>query len=164
MIVYIAKIYSEKGKSALEKSFKKRLLNPDNLPIYIFPFCLFSKSFYNDKAVFIGELNNGEFDFNTRSKLIATRTRLPISLTGAIKDNGIEIKYQIPNFAILIILSCLIVDLFFVTNANNLDNVFYLIAGLFVVRYLLMIIKIQSIFKNICKADTVHNLQTQTKK
>lgn len=147
MIVYKTKIYSEKGKSTLEKSLTERLLNLDNPPIYIFPFCLFSRSFYKDKAVFIGEITNGEFDFDTRSKLIATRTRLPISLKGAIKDNEIEIKYQIPNFAILIILSCLIVDLFFVTSPSNLDNVFYFIAGLLVVRYLFLIIKIPSILK-----------------
>ncbi len=163
MIVYKTKIYSEKGKSELEKSLKGKLLNLDNPPIYIFPFCLFSRSFYKDKAVFIGKITNGEFDFDTRSKLIATRTRLPISLKGAIKDNEIEIKYQIPNFAILIILSCFIVDLFFVTSPSNLDNVFYFIAGLLVVRYLFLIIKIQSIFKNICKTNTVSNVQRQLK-
>jgi hypothetical protein len=164
MIVYKTKIYSEKSKSALEKSLTKRLLSLDNPPIYIFPFCLFSKSFYNDKAIFDGKLSNGEFDFDTRSKLIATRTRLPVSLKGAIKDNEIEIKYQIPNFAIIIILSCLIVDLFFVISPSNLDNVFYLITGLLVVRYLFLIIKIQSVFKIICKADMNRNLQIQTKK
>lgn len=141
----------------------ERLLNLDNPPIYVFPFFLFSKSFYKDKAVFIGELSNGKFDFDTRSKLIATQTRLPILLKGAIKDNEIEIKYQIPNFAILIILSCLIVDLFFVKSPSNLDNVFYFIAGLLVVRYLFLVIKIQSIFKNICKVSTVHNVQTLKK-
>ncbi|MGV8091058.1 MAG: hypothetical protein AB2L24_04250 [Mangrovibacterium sp.] len=163
MIVYKTRIYSEKGKSALKKSLTERLLNHDNPPIYIFPFCLFSRSFYKDKAVFIGELSNGEFDFDTRNKLIATRTRLPISLKGAIKDNEIEIKYQIPNFAILIILSCVIVDLLFVKSPSNLDNVFYFIAGLLVVRYLFLVIKIQNIFKNISKVDIVRNVQTLNK-
>ena len=164
MIVYKPIIYSEKGKSVLEKSLTGRLLKHDNPPIYTFPFCLFSRSFYKDKAVFVGELNNGVFDFETRSKLIATRTRLPISLKGAINDNEIVIKFQIPNFAILIILSCLIVDLFFVTNPSNLDNVFYFIASLLVVRYLFLIVKIQSIFKNITKTKTVGNMQTQIEK
>ena len=163
MIVYKSKIYSEKGKSALGKSLTKRLLNLDNPPIYIFPFCLFSRSFYKDRAVFIGKINNGEFDFTTRSKLIATRTRLPILLKGTIKDNEIEIKYQIPNFAILIVLSCLVVDILFATSQSNLNNVFYFIAGLFVARYLFMIFKIQSTFKNISNADTLKNIQTQTK-
>ena len=163
MIVYKTKIFTEKGKSELKKSLKERSLNLDNPPIYVFPFCLFSRSFYKDKAVFIGQITNGEFDFNTRSKLIATRTRLPISLKGAIKDNEIEIKYQIPNFVILIILSCLIVELFLETNTSKMDNVFYFIAGLFIVRYLFMIIKIQRIFKNICKTDNARALQVQTK-
>lgn len=163
MIVYKAKIYSEKGKSVLKKALTKRILNLDNPPIYVFPFCLFSKSFYNDKAIFVGKLSNGEFDFETRSKLIATRTRLPISLKGAIKNNEIEIKYQIPNFTILIILSCLLLDLFFVTVQSKFDNVFYFIAGLLAVRYLFQIIKIQIIFKGLCKTDSLRNVQTQAK-
>lgn len=62
MIAYKTRINSKKGKSELEKSLSERLLNPDTPPIYIFPFCLFSKSFYKDKAVFIGKIKNGEFD------------------------------------------------------------------------------------------------------
>ncbi|MCP4977787.1 MAG: hypothetical protein GY931_16680 [Maribacter sp.] len=118
MIVYKTRIHSKKNKLKLEKSLTERLLSLDNPSIYIFPYSLFSSSFYKDKAVFIGKIVNGEFNLETRSKLIATRSRLPISLKCAIKDNEMEIKYQIPNFAILIILSCLIVDLFFVTNSG----------------------------------------------
>ena len=138
MIVYKTRIYSEKGKTSLEKSLTERLLNLDNPPIYIFPFCLFYKSFYKDKAVFIGKIINGKFNLETRSKIIATMARMPISLTGVVNDNEIEIKYQIPNYVIFIVLACILADLLIVTKTSRLNNAFYAIAGIYIVRYIFL--------------------------
>jgi len=156
MIVFKAKIYSNNDKVFLENSIKQKLLIPHESPLYIFPFCLFSKSFYRDlkqskDGLFVGEVINRQFELSLTSKVFSTRTWMPVMVKGSIEDNEMAIKYRIPNYILFSIISLALADFVFITKSNNLDNILFFVAAIILCGYFLKILRIQYIFRRIRK-------------
>jgi len=154
MIVFKSKIYSNKDKVFNERSLKQRLLTPYKSPIYIFPICLFSKSFYHDlkqsnEGLFSGEIIDGQFELSRTSKIFSTRTWLPVMAKGNIEDNEMAIKYLIPNYVLFSILFLILIDLVFITKTNEFDNILFFVTVITLFAYILKIIWLQYIFKRI---------------
>jgi len=154
MIVFKAKIYSNKDRISLETSLKQRMLTAKKYSNHIFPFCLFSKTFYFDlkesrKILFEGKIINGEFELFQTSKIYSTRTWLPMKIKVCIRNNEISYKNFIPNYILLLILVLILTDLFFDIDLQNFDNTLFLIAGLFCISYFIKIIRIQFSFRKL---------------
>lgn len=156
MIIFKVTKSFNRDKKQLEKLLKDRILKLTQSPLYFFPFCLFSKSFYIDlkesrKGYFEGEINNEHFDLSLTSKVFSTRTRLPLTIKGEIQNNSIQINYKIPNIIIIVAIALVIIDLLFIKYNNQFDNVFYLIAGLLIITYFLKIIRISNVIDRVCR-------------
>lgn len=152
MIIYRTKIETRKSKSELEMTLRKRIVSKEQEGnIYIFPFSLFTKSFHEDKAIFEGTIENNKFKLGIRSKHIATQSRLPIFIEGAINNDSIDVKFRIPNLVISIILILIILGLVTVTLEKHISQVLFLISGLFFARYFFLILRILNTLKKICR-------------
>jgi hypothetical protein len=154
MVIYKAKLDFNRDSNQLEKLLTNRLLKPDYSPFYIFPFCLFKKSFYQDwkdsrKGLFKGEIENGLFNLSLTSKVFSTRTRFPLTISGFIKNGTVKIDYKIPNYMIFVVVSLLITDLIFIKPNSGLDNIFYLMGGLIIFEYFLQIIRIRNVINGL---------------
>ena len=156
MIVFKSKKILTEGKNTFEKSLNKRLINTNQSSFHIFPFSLFTKSFYKDfkkseKGVFIGEIKNGQFSISPSSKIFSTRNWLPLKISGNYENSKVIVKYLVPNLFLAITIALIVVDIFFITSEMKFDKLILILAGFILVAYWFKIQRNNRIIKDICK-------------
>ncbi len=157
VIIYKEQLISKKRKSELERALAERLISvEDRAKLYIFPFSLFSLSFWKDfkrsmRVSFSGERNGQGFKLETERIILTTRTNLPLSITGSIEKNKISLTYSIPVFAILMIVGFLLmVYLLSKRIETEFETLLFAMGILFVLMYIIKVLRIHYAFKRIC--------------
>jgi hypothetical protein len=157
MIVYRAKIDSLKPKSELKLLIKKKMVSSEELnKFYFFPFCFFSNDFRKDfkrslTILFTGEFNDNDFKLKTENIVFSTRTNLPLLISGTVDENVISLTYSVPLYAILT-MTVFLLTVYLLGHFNSdFERLAMPIVGLFIIMYLIKIMRIHFAFKSICR-------------
>ncbi len=157
MVIYREKIISNKRKSELDKALTESLISKeDRNKLYIFPFSLFSLNFWKDfkrsmRILFSGENNGQSFILETERLIFTNRTNLPLTITGSIDENKINLSYSIPIYAILLIVGFLLTAYFLGKRfETEFETLAFVMGILFVLMYIIKVLRIHYAFKKIC--------------
>ena len=157
MIIYRENLKSSKRKSELDSLLAERLITEeDRNKLYIFPFFLFSNSFWTDfkrtsRILFDGEFNGHGFKLETESIIFTRRRNLPLVITGSTEENKISLTYSIPIFAILIMVGFSLTVYFLGRIKADFEIISMFIGMLFILMYIVKVLRIHCVFKRICK-------------
>ena len=158
-IVYRAKINSLRPKSELKLLLKKKMVSSEEQnKFYFFPFCLFSKDFRMDfkrslTILFFGEFNDNDFKLKTANIVFSTRTNLPLLITGTVDENVINLTYSVPFYAIFS-MTVFSLTVYLLGHFNgDFEMLSLLVVGLFIIMYLIKIMRIHLAFKRICRKN-----------
>lgn len=161
MLILRIRNKSNKSKSELIRLMKDRMItDEESSRIYVFPFCLFSKSFYKDllrsfPGLFFGNLIDNKFVLETTSIVFSTRTNLPLVISGEIENNQILINYKISNYAIIGVFVLMLIGILISRYSTELMIIPYFLFATIALFYLLKILKIQYIFNSICRQNNL---------
>ena len=157
MIIYRENLNSSKRKSELDSLLAERMITrEDRNKLYIFPFFLFSNSFWTDfkrtsRILFAGEFNGHGFRLETESIIFTRRRNLPLIITGSTEENRISLTYSIPIFAILIMVGFSLTVYFLGRIKADFEIISMFIGMLFILMYIVKVLRIHCVFKRICK-------------
>ncbi|MBC8004995.1 MAG: hypothetical protein H7X84_05940 [Verrucomicrobia bacterium] len=157
MIVYRIKISSLRQETELKRLLKEKMISSEEQnKFYFFPFCMFSNDFRKDftrslTILFTGEFNDNDFKLQSANIVFSTRTNLPLLITGTVEENAINLTYSIPLYAILIMTVFSLTFYLLKHFDGNFENISMLVVGLFIIIYLIKIIRIHFAFIRICR-------------
>lgn len=157
MIIYKEKLITNRRKSEINRALAEKLISKqDRSKLYIFPFSLFSLSFWKDfkrsrNVLFNGENNGQSFELKTEHLIFSNRSSLPLTITGKIEENEIRLAYSIPWYAILLIIGFMSAVYFLGKRSKmDIETSSFVMGIVFVLMYIIKVVRIHNTFKKIC--------------
>ena len=103
------------------------------------------------RVLFSGKNTGQTFELETERLIFSNRTNLPLTITGSLEENKINLTYSIPVYAILLIVGFTLIVYFLGKRLENeFETLPFVMGILFVLMYIIKVLRIHYAFKRIC--------------